>query len=208
MRRERRQPGGGKLDCEWDTVEPAYQLSQDFRVCGCERKVCPDCASALDQKLHRLAAADRAHRGGIVGAWDSQARHAPDALTGYDERLATGRQDGQAWTGSQKVVDKCRGGREEMFAVVEDHKPVLPAQVCLQRLRQRLPSGFEHANGLSGRVQDETGITQSRELDQPAAVFERIGYLVGDTQGESRLTDSAGSGECQQADATRQQQFG
>jgi hypothetical protein len=97
-------------------------------------------------------------------------------------------------------------GLDHMLEVVDQEQQPPVLETCRQRLVQRSPLPLPHAQCLRDGGQDEAGVGDGGERDEPDAARERVELVEGDGDAQARLADAAGTGEGEQADVGAQQQ--
>ena len=123
-----------------------------------------------------------------------EGRHAPHGLARDAERLATGRQQGQAPRGAQQVMRDLGAGVDQVLAVVEDQQQVAKAQRGAQRVAKILTWLFMDAEGRGNRLGNTLRASKrgaSSTSHTPSANVE--GEIRGDFQRQPRLAHAAGA---------------
>jgi hypothetical protein len=155
-------------------------------------------ASPGHEEAHRLILADGRWRRGRVG--QRQRGDGVRLLAGEPQHCSAGGEDGEVGTGAQQIGDeRCRV--EDVLEVVQDQQRLpLPeelAQALLRRPRGRLPRTESLGDGRG----NQDRIADRGEGNEPDAIGELGGDLLGDPDRQPRLADPARTGQGDQADA-------
>ncbi len=170
-----------------------------------------DGGGALDEEPDGLRAGYRGELGGVEGAvpivgpegrGQSQRGHSEDGFALDAERLAARGEHAQAGTAAEQAMGHLGGGPHEVLAVVEEQEQLLRAQVVDERVEGRLPGLRLDPQGPGDLGDDEPGVADGGELDEPGAVaLEVIGRGL---QREARLAGAADPDEGDQATGVEQ----
>ena len=102
-----------------------------------------------------------------------QRRHAEDDLARDPESLTAGGQDPQAGAAPEERLRDGRARVDQVLAVVEDEQDLAVAQMLDDELDVRLGLPLPDAEHVGHGLDDEGGVADCRELDQPHAVAVR-----------------------------------
>ena len=105
--------------------------------------------------------------------------------------LATGRQDLELWPGLQQLRHQFGAGLHQVFAIVEDQQQSPVLREFHQRLDDRMPGFFLHAEDKSNRLRHEPRIGERRQLDEPDAIGKIVQDLGRELLRQTRLADPA-----------------
>ena len=114
----------------------------------------------------------------IVELWEGERRNPPGHLAGDAERLAAGRQHGQARAVSQQRLDEMRDRLHQVLAVVEQKQLLAIADVSGDRDLRGAVRGKPRVQGLGDRRADQLGLPERGQLHRPDAVGEIAGPLA------------------------------
>ena len=197
--RHRSQPRSRELQRERDAVQTAADFGDgDGVVVGDpERRL--RCSGAVDKELHRGKRGDRigVYRGGRRRR--CQWRQRIDALATHIQGFAARHQDCRARSRPQQALRELGARLHEVLAVVEDQQQVPVPHELQQRVDDREPGLFLHAQHRRHRLRHETRIVDWSELDQPRAVGKRVEGVGRHLERQPGLAEAAATQQCQQA---------
>ncbi len=196
-------PGGGQLNRQRQPVQSADDLGDGRGVLVGEGEVGLDGLGALDEE------ADGVDPGQLLGQQrrigQRQGRHGHDPLGREAQRLPAGGQDRDPGAGGQQPRDE-RGRLQEVLEVVQHQQQVPVPQSLCQPFGDRPVAGLPHAQRGGHRRRDEARVGQRRQVHEGGAVGDVGSDLLGDPDGQPRLTHPARAGQRDQPDAVSPEQ--
>ncbi len=209
---EQLDPGGGQLDRERHAVEPCADRGDGRRVLVGDAETRADRDGTLDEQADRGVLAERGQVDGPRSATEvhplqagllarvGRRRQARDLVlllardvqhgAAGDDRLDLGCRP-------QQVGDD-RGGRDDLFEVVEDQQQTLVPEPVGQRLVDRSRGALRDAEGAGDPRRDEHGIADGLEGNEEDAVREVVRCPGRQLERQPRLAGPARAGERQQ----------
>ena len=163
----------GELDGQGQTVEVMAQARDGRRVLEGEHEGRIDRLGALDEEPDRVDRHELRRVDLGIRVRDRQRRHAEDDLARDPEGLTAGGQDPHAGAAPEERLRDRRARVDQVLAVVEDEQDLAIAQMLDDELDVRLGLPFADAEDVGHGLDDQGGVADRRELDQPYAVAVR-----------------------------------
>ena len=197
--RERRHPGSGELEGEWDAVEGAADDPDGGQVVGVEHQPRAYGAGPFGEQLRRRVVEHLARRGVLGGRF--QRADGDLHLVGDGERFAAGGDDGDVGAAAEDVVDEDGGGVHDVLAVVDQKQHAALGQERDEPVAQVVGRGGavqRHAEGVGERDRHLVGGGDRRQPhpEGTVGVVRRRADDGGERQG--RLPGAAGADEGEQ----------
>ncbi len=195
VQRQRAELDRGELDGERDAVEAPAQPDDVARVLRGEQEVRHGGGGAQREQLDRVSAEEH----GAIGVGYRQRLDLEGVLALSVERLPARRQEPHAGRLAHDGLDQRGAGVEHVLAGVQDQQQPTVAQVIEHRVQlgpRVLLGQPEHA---ADGVDQQLGIAQAGQLDDPHAVGIGIDGLGADDERDPRFADTAGTDHRHQA---------
>ena len=137
---------------------------------------------------------------GGVRRGEGETRRAPDRLAGHRQHFTAGGQDCDHGTASQHAIGQCRGGGEDVLAVVEDEEHVLSAEHPAELLLglQAAPRAAVDAQRAEDGVGQRSVIGHGGQLDDPGSVPVALLCPGRQLQGQAGLARAAHASDRQE----------
>jgi hypothetical protein len=188
---------GGELERERDALEPGDQLGHGRRFLLVEDEARLVQLRPLDEQAYRGRARERLQA--VAARRHGQRQHREALLAGGAQQLAARGQDAHVRRRLEDRVRELRRGLDHVLAVVEDQQGTVPLQVRADALQQRPARLLAHAERLRRLADDEPGVADRREVEEPDAVGKFVDLLGGGLQREARLAEPAHAEQREQA---------
>ena len=177
---QRAHPRSGELQRERNALEARDEFGHRGRFLLGQREsrllqLCP-----VHEKLHRCRTRQRFDAGRPVR--HRQRKHGIGLLAGHPQRFAAGRDNPDIWCRSQQRIGERRGGADQVLAVVENQEQLARFQIRAERLGERPPRLFLHAEDLGGDARNQRVVADRRKVDEPDTVRIRIHHVSRDLQ--------------------------
>jgi hypothetical protein len=185
---------GGKLDRQRKTVEPTTDLDDRRGAAIIEGECRIGGLSPPDEELHG-AVLERPGSALAIALWHAQRGKLKAVLPIHSQWLPTGRQDMQARHAMQQHLCDLRHAVDHMLEVVEHEQQMLLPQDGRQLIGKARIDPESARDG----SEDEPGIEERAQFDEPDAVGETRQRRSRDFETETRLADGAGTGEGQES---------
>ena len=118
-----------------------------------------------------------------------------DALTRYRQRLAARRHQRDLRAGAYDGFGELGACGDEMFAIVENDKAPLVAEIGHERCAGRCMATQRQPKNAGDRLGHQPRLDLRRKIDEPDPIGERGKEVARCFDGEARLADAAGAGE-------------
>jgi hypothetical protein len=171
----------GKLDGQWQTIDPAADFGQDRSIVEGDGEPTVGRLGAIDEKLHALVA-----------------RHRPnpeDVFTPDAKHRSAGDHDAEVEARAQQIEDE-RRGVPNVLEIIEDQEQ----RTASYRARKLLIGDLlAHAQRVGDGCANEIRGAQRREIDKGNFLAQCGRGTPHGLDGKSRLASTAYAGECEQA---------
>ena len=199
---------GGQLDRQRQAIEPPADGGDVRRGCFGESEIGLDRLRALDEQADRRSTRE-ALPGGSPRAWRSVGSDNGGTGSSRSPAIRSGsRLVTSTWTSGQAARRAETAGAAAVTCskLSSSSSACFLTQILLERGQERLAGDLPHAERLGDRRDDEVGIGDRGQRDEPDAVRERLDQLRADLQAEPRLAGAARSGQGHDAGALLLQQ--
>ncbi|MFZ1427917.1 MAG: hypothetical protein WAS21_14210 [Geminicoccaceae bacterium] len=188
---ERVDPTRHDFDGESYAVEAPADLGNQRGIGIAELEVVEACCGPLDKKLNRGKGQRLGSRELGTALREGQRREPVHTLALGAKNLPARRQDVDPSGASQKVLCHPRGCFDKVLAIVEHYQQMLFAQVG-DHVRQRTLRSRPYAEDARQCSRHQLRIGERGEIDEADSILEDGGQGVGDGDRDSRLADTTG----------------
>ncbi len=192
-RRQRTGTGRREFQRQRDAVETPADAHHRVDVVRGHRELGRCQLGTFDEQADRIVPVRLLDRGLDVG--QRQRRHPVERFAGDTEPFPAGGQHAEVRAGGQQISTECRGGTDDLFAVVEHEQHPLSADVLGHRANQRGSSDPRDGETLRDLVDEHVGIANRTEFGHAKTVGEVAEEFLGDAHRQPRLARSPGSGQ-------------
>ncbi len=163
-----------------------------------EREVATDGPGALDEEGDRFLGRQRVEVDQPVEIGEAQGRHRVFVLAVDVKWAAAGRDDPEARCPGEQLGHGL-GAADEVLEIVEDDGDAPVADMLHESIDRSQTAAVRQAHAGRGDRQDEIGLGDRRQLDEPDTTRKRIEAARRHLEGQPCLAGAAGSAERHEA---------